>query len=304
MPKEKPSIPKITTKTELSNLLNIEETTLNTILEQIPHLYKEIKIKKSDGNYRTIYAPNDSLKTIQRTILDNILISIPLLNCAYGFGKSKSIIDNAYLHSKSPYLLNVDIKNFFPSVHFSRIHKLFTELGLNPLITKILTGLTTLNHCLPQGAPTSPYLASLALKNLDQRIMSLCSRNRLIYSRYFDDITISGGGRAHSVINTIEEIIKNNGYEMHKGPNKLRLSGPSEEKLVTGILIKDGKLSTPISDDVLKYIFSLQSKGMAGLADENPLKERLSLSGKINYIKQVDHTLGLKLNEEFNKIIW
>ncbi len=290
--------------TELSSLLSIQKKHLGHVIRKAPQLYREIPIEKRDGSQRIINAPNDKLKAVQRAILDNILIWEPITEFAYGFGKGKSIVDNARLHASSGFVLNADIKGFFPSVHFKRIYRLLITLGATEFGANILTGLTTLNHCLPQGAPTSPYLATLALRNLDARVAQLCQANRLKYSRYFDDVTISGGERSHEIFDTLAKIVASEGYELHTDPAKLRRYGPGDEKLITGIVIKSGELCVPNIAEISEYIRLLQSKDMAALRSDNPLKEKMSLLGKIAFVLQVNPELGLQLRKEFEKIVW
>ena len=285
-------------------MLGVSESALGVVLRDAPMMYRKIEIKKKDGTPRVLYAPAENLKTIQRAVLDKILVTTPLPESSYGFGPGKGIVENASLHAGSPYLLNADIKDFFPSVHFTRVQKIFSEFGSTKNIAAALTRLTTVNHSLPQGSPASPYLASLALRNLDRRITGLCAPNRLVYSRYFDDITISGTERAHEVLETVANILREEGYEMHRGPGKLRLSGPLDDKLVTGILIKEGELEPPNFEEIFDYIQLLQRDGFSALKDDNPLKERASLKGKINFIQQVRPEKGLLLTKEFDKILW
>lgn len=289
---------------ELGSHLDIRVKRLAVAVSNAPRLYREIRLDKKGGEHRIINAPEDDLKIVQRSILDTILIRKSVPRCAYGFGKGKSIVDNARLHSGNQYLLNVDIKDFFPSVHFTRVHKLFIALGATGSIAKILTGLTTLNYCLPQGAPTSPYLATLALSNLDRRLSKLCKVNRLTYSRYFDDITISGNERAHQMLATVSTIVAEEGYVIHTGAAKLKFYGPDDEKLVTGILIKDRELCVPNIAEISEYIQALQKNGFAALKDDNPLKEKMSLAGKIAFVSQVNAALGSQLRKEFDTIVW
>lgn len=295
---------KITDTAKLAELFGITTSNIHTTLRQYPSLYRKIEIPKRGSGNRVIKIPTDTLKCIQRAILDKILTDVPMSPYAYGFGKGKSIVDNARLHSKSQYLFNSDIQDFFPSVHFRRIEKIFRSLGANDEVTAALTKLTTLDYCLPQGAPTSPYLASLALKNLDQRLAGLCSSNRLIYSRYFDDITISGSDRAHSIVEKVAKIIETEGYHIHHKPDKLRLPGPADEKLVTGILIKNGDLCPLNEKEILDYIRELQLHGIKALKSDSILKEQLSLKGKINFVGQVNRTVADHLTTELDKIIW
>jgi RNA-directed DNA polymerase len=289
---------------ELCKLLDVSEDSFTYAVKQAPRLYRQIFLSKTGGGSREINAPTDKLKIIQRAILDKILILEPLSNCVYGFGKGRSIIENAKLHAENDFLLSLDIKNFFPSVHHTRVNRVFTELGAAPFCAGRLTALSTYKYCLPQGAPSSPYIATLALKNLDKRIVKLCAENSLVYSRYFDDIVISGGRRAHGVLTTVGQIVESEGYKVHTGPDKLRFAGRGEEKIVTGIVIKDGQLCTPKADELSFYIEELERTGVLALRSDNPAKERVSLRGKIAFVATVDQKLGASLAKRFESIIW
>lgn len=289
---------------ELCSLLAVEEGSFTYAVKHAPILYREIHLKKVSGGYRVINAPTDELKAIQRAILDKILASVRLPVFVYGFAKEKTIIENARLHSKSEFVLNADIKDFFPSVHFTRVQKVFTALGAGAFSARRLTGLTTLNYCLPQGAPTSPYLAALALRDMDARIRSLCVANHLLYSRYFDDIVISGSEQAHAILGTLTSIVESEGYRLHVDPAKLRLYGPKEERRITGIFVREGTLYAPKEQEIADYISELKAQGISALRSDNPAKERMSIRGKIAFISQVDPAAGTRLGKEFESINW
>ena len=267
-------------------------------------MYNNIPLKKKDGTPREIRAPQEELKQIQRSILDVILVKKSLPSCAYGFAPGKGIIENAQRHVQSRYMLNIDIKDFFPSVHHTRVNRLFQKLGATPNLARILTILTTHDHSLPQGAPSSPYIAALALEDLDRRITLLCKENRLTYTRYFDDIAISGDVRAHEILATVVSVISASGYSAHTRADKLRLYGPNEKRLITGIEIENGKLQVPNISDVIVYIKDLQLNGLKALRDDDPFREQLSLKGKIAFITQVDPDAGNVIKKEYDAIVW
>ena len=251
---------------------------------------------------RDIFAPNKRLKQIQKSILVNFLEKIELPKCVFGGLKGKSIIENAKQHISGRYLLNIDIKSFFPSVHWKIITKLFLDLGCSDETTKILTRLTTLNWSLPQGAPTIPYLANLVLTNLDYRFYNLCKSNRLIYTRYFDDISISGDKRIELLRDRFLRIIQEEGYRTK--PSKIVLYSPSEIKKITGILIRDKQLDIEDKGKLLNYITALSRNGLIRLGDVNLEKEKQSLIGKINFVKSIDFEFGEKLKRIFFQIKW
>jgi hypothetical protein len=83
--------------------------------------YKEFKIKKKSGGTRTIYAPNNGLKAIQKTVALILQCVFEPHNAATGFVSGKSIVDNAKEHIGKNYVYNIDLKDFFPSIDQARV---------------------------------------------------------------------------------------------------------------------------------------------------------------------------------------
>ncbi len=166
---------------------------LITAMAKFPkRYYRAFMIHKKSGWDRMICAPRVFLKTIQRYILRSILETQPLPQYINGFVGGRSIVTNARMHLAAPYLLNVDITDFFDSIQEETVRQLFQDLGLGEHVAKTLAGLCSFQGSLPQGAPTSPYLANLAFAPTDHLILALCAKHGLTYSRYADDLTFSG----------------------------------------------------------------------------------------------------------------
>ena len=285
----------------LASILGIDRVIFNKILRTTPRLYTQITLLKKDGSPRPINAPKKNLKSIQRSILDKIFSDIELQPCVYGLSKNHSIIENAKYHSKSDYLLNLDIKSFFPNVHFEKVKQIYRDIGIDEISSEMCM-LTTLNFELPQGAPSSPFIASLALTNLDYRLANLAESNHLLYTRYFDDICFSGSKRIKEIEKSIIKIINQEGYQVKKEKRQLFEKGFAKE--INGILITDGKLSLKNTGDLFEYLEELNYGGLTRLKSDNPEKERLSLKGKISFLNQVDKILGKKAEIAFNAIRW
>ena len=93
--------------------------------------YRQFGIAKKTGGIRKISAPMPRLKRVQLWILSNFLEKVELHRAAHGFRRGRSIVTNAQPHVKSDVVINVDIKDFFPSITFPRIRGVFKSLGFS-----------------------------------------------------------------------------------------------------------------------------------------------------------------------------
>lgn len=147
--------------------------------------YEIWRIPKGNGAFCKIASPSDTLKDVQRRILDRLLYRIPCSNAAHGFMPGRSIVTGAKVHlGFASEVFNVDLKDAFPSVKAQRVKQLFVRHVKVPFLhlgrytgydeandlMNLLTRLVTWNGQLPQGAPTSGCLLNIACVTLDKRI--------------------------------------------------------------------------------------------------------------------------------------
>lgn len=200
--------------------------------------YRAFMMQKKSGGERMILAPRVFLKTIQRYILGSILETRPLPSYINGFVNGRGIVTNGQMHRAAPYLLNVDITDFFDSIHEETIRQLFRDFGFGEHVAKTLAGLCTFQNSLPQGAPTSPYLANLAFGPTDQDILQLCVEHGLTYSRYADDLTFSGPQKIpRKFLARLEFLLKWYGFKINSA--KTRFAGPGQARYVTGLVVNE-----------------------------------------------------------------
>ena len=152
--------------------------------------------KKPDGTIRQTYRILSPLKEVQQNININIFHNVDFPFYLLGGIKDRryprDYVRSAALHAQSKIFLKEDIKNFFPSIGAFLVFDIWRSFFLFPIeICKLLTNLTTYKGFVPQGAPTSPYLANLVFWNKEPELEQNLSQGGFIYSRYFDDITIS-----------------------------------------------------------------------------------------------------------------
>ena len=132
---------------------------------------------------------------------------------AYGYVKHKSTKDNAKIHCGAPLLLRADIENFFPSISYKRLVSKFQELGMKEAPAIALAKFVTIDDRLPLGLNSSPMLANLICFDLDNQFEKLASDYGCKYTRYADDISISGLSRLPER-REIEKILNKEGFNL------------------------------------------------------------------------------------------
>lgn len=269
--------------------------------------YKNISIpKRRVGKYRIISVPQMALKNMQVWILENILYEEPCHKNATGFIPGKSIVNNALPHVKKEYILKMDIKDFFPSIDYYRVRSIFFNINHDIKLANALANMCTYEGHLPQGAPTSPYLSNLICIDLDKRIAQLCIKYNLSYTRYADDITISGNNNIFWIKNIVEKILKENGFVVNN--EKTIILKPGDMKQVTGLVVNES-LSIPKQTlrELRQKIYYINKFGLKAHLERIGYKESEqkyidSLYGVASFIKMVDISKGMSIFNELNSI--
>ena len=216
------------------------------------HRYRQFKIKKKSGGFRQITAPRKQTFMMMLSAVNEILKSkYTPSNYAMGFTEGRSVVTNASIHKGQNYVFNIDLKDFFPSIHQARVWK---RLQVKPFcfkqpIANLIAGLCAMKevreeqtvYVLPQGAPTSPIITNMICDRLDFLLGAVAKRFGLNYSRYADDITFSS---MHNVYQEgsafrkeLARIIKDQGFTINEAKTRLQKKGARQE--VTGIIVSD-----------------------------------------------------------------
>ncbi|WP_050977525.1 reverse transcriptase domain-containing protein [Nitritalea halalkaliphila] len=153
-------VPVIWNLQHLSELLGVKISTLGHMISKPHAFYRHFEIPKRQGGSRQISAPQPVLLEAQRWIKLHILQELPLHPAAKGFRRQQSICSNAAPHLGRPYLLKMDLKNFFPSISMHRVISVFRHLGYSEKVAYALAALCCSRQALPQGAASSPDLSN------------------------------------------------------------------------------------------------------------------------------------------------
>lgn len=207
---------------------------LYSLSNNIENNYNVFKIKKRNGQYRTIYEPNDLLKTIQRNILSNILNNFSISKYAKAYKKGICLKDNAIVHLNKDIILKLDIIDFFDNIEFDSIYyNCFSKNYFPKSIGILLTQLCTYNNHLIQGAPTSAYISNLVMKEFDKELGSWCVEKNISYTRYSDDLTFSGNFNPSIIIIKVRKMLYK--YRLELNNKKTKVIKKNNRQSVTGI---------------------------------------------------------------------
>jgi len=214
--------------------------------------YTSFTIPKKNGTSRTIEAPSKNIKILQQKLNQVLMTVYQPKRCVHGFVVHGSVKTNALQHVGRKYLLNIDLKDFFPSINFGRVRGLFMGKphNLPQKVATFLAHLCCYKGTLPQGVPTSPIISNMICAQLDSQLQHLAAVNRCSYTRYADDMSFSTSRRrfppAIAVMNDLDQveagselkqIIRSNGFSLH--PEKIWLRRQDRRQEVTGVIVNE-----------------------------------------------------------------
>jgi retron-type reverse transcriptase len=219
--------------------------------------YRQFKIKKKSGGTRQITAPRTQSFMMMLSAVNQLFRSMYTPSeYAMGFTDGRSVVTNASVHLGMDYILNIDLKDFFPSIHQARVWKRLQvpPFNFSQSIASLLAGLCCMRetqedecgnkknvYVLPQGAPTSPIITNMICDRLDFYLSRLAKRFNMKYTRYADDITFSSMhyvyGRSGKFMLELERVVKKQGFTINEVKTRLQKRGDRQE--VTGIIVSD-----------------------------------------------------------------
>lgn len=285
----------------LSDVLGISEE--DAICDCRTH-YNNFELKtRGSKKTRKIDSPCPHLKLAQRALLDRIISQVEPHETAMAFVRNKSIAMNARRHQGASHLFKTDICSFFSSIKAAEVSAVLEKrfLHLSRDVIEEIVALVTLDSRLPQGAPTSPHIANLALYEFDERCHWFSDRLGAVYTRYADDISISSADAEvlHNIEFVVREGIRTLGMEVREA--KTRHYGPNQRKTVTGLDIGTARLRPPRA-------FRKKATALVRMAVKYPEKMapyRSRITGHLAFWYDVDPAdrelaellVGLGLNE-------
>lgn len=349
------SLPPIFTLNHLAYISGVEYGVLRAIVSrEWENPYRVFRIRKRSlrqdrRRFRIICAPSPTLLAVQRWLAQNVLNNatqnVHASSTAYAPGST--LIDAAMPHCRSRWLVKIDVRRFFESITEISVYRAYRSLGYQPLVAFELGRLCTrlgsvtpqrlhkhwLRHHgsrhfviepyvhhrmghLPQGAPTSPMLANLAMSVADRELLDWAKRHQMIYTRYADDLTFSTRDRgfnrkaASQVVRGVYRIIGR--YGLSPNAAKTQVVPPRARKVVLGLLV-DGstpRLTREFKAKLRMHLYYLEhpsvgpveharKRGFAAVAGL-----RNHMQGLASYATQIEPAYGSDISARIAAVRW
>lgn len=276
----------------LAQLVGLDYFEVSKMIIRPESYYRQFTIPKKSGGNRTISAPYPSLMLMQRWIYENILLpNFKFGDYVTGFVLKRSIKDNASPHCGHTMVLQMDIKDFFPSITINRVINVFNILGYPYRISYYLAALCCKDGVLPQGAPTSPILSNIIAGKMDRRLQGLCDKSCITYTRYADDLTFSGDKIYASFIKLVSRIINEEGFTVNV--DKTKLLHKNARKIITGVSISSGRTTIPKTQKrrLRQESYYISKYGLKNHMKHNNIRDfkyELRMRGYFAFWKSVD----------------
>lgn len=306
----------ISNPNSLASILGIALDELTAIAEDTSRFYrlKEIDKKNPAAGKRLIHIPSAEMKKLLRRINSRVFKSIHFPDYLFGSisdeENPRDYIKCAAIHCRASVLIKIDIKDFFPSITQKHVNDIFTKFfNFSVPVSDILSKLVTVNGVIPQGAPTSSFIANLCFFNFEPSLVAHLTQNKFRYSRLIDDITISRLDNKDPwkyVQERVQREIESNGFVINKDKSEAISNRSSQKFKVHGLCIgeEEPKFSRSHAKEIKDAVHRVVRRGIGNI---NNRKERefhqlyYSVQGKTTKLKRVKNPIYPALKKALNR---
>jgi hypothetical protein len=296
----------------LAATLGISVDVLRDYSATVADKYSTFEIPKRDGKLRPICSPTHNLKIIQKRINRFIFGNVEYPDYLFGGIAGQDYVKNASRHTGAKALITLDVRDFYPCIKAKAVENIFLHFcKFPPPVVKLLTELTTLNGCVPQGACTSSHLANLVFHDLEHRVVSDFKDKKIIYSRLLDDICISSSKilkkeQVTDAISKVAALLKARGFKIRGNKTHVTsISNPEELMEITGLWLNRGRPRAKPQDreDIRSEMHRCEVNFAVSRIAPAYHQEHDSLSGRVAKLTYLEHHEAASFRSRLRKIL-
>ncbi|MHB1279697.1 MAG: reverse transcriptase domain-containing protein [Acidithiobacillus sp.] len=277
-------------------------------LEQGKHvdgfLYRDRKVYKTSVKYKRF------LRFLEKVVLRHLATNA---NVVHSYIKGKSALTAVTAHSENSAFFLTDIKSFFQNITEIDVRNILDrDKNLVPILDfeyyiPYLAKIMTWDDSIPAGFPTSPQISNGFLLDFDNALHDFCKANELTYTRYSDDIIISGKHKEQLIFikDIVQDLLHNYASKnLIINIEKTRITHTGNKVKILGLIITqkgrvtiDSKYKRTIES--LLYFYANDRNRYDDLLQNKFDGKEQSLFGLLHYVKATDPAYLVKLQRKY-----
>jgi hypothetical protein len=273
---------------QLADALRVQPVQLYRTLNTADRYFRRhwVASPVNAGKPRLVVSALSPLYNLQLALLRNVLKpNFRPSPRSFGGVRGGSIRKNALEHAGQQFVYTTDVSDFFRSIRAGRVRAWFREVGCSEQVAAMCARLCTFDDRLEQGLMTSPFLADQLMIPVDDQIGRACRKRGLVYTRYVDDISVSGPfdfGRSR-IPHLIRRILKFNGFRANE--EKEQCGALEDGTPITKLRLRNGHLDVrkEYADELLRMLNDHISLSMGGKFT-GPYLTHDRLWGKVSFV--------------------
>ena len=277
----------------LTEELGLSGKMLYAVSNHIHKHYRAAEIPKGNGETRKLYVPDEMLMAIQRRINQQLLSQEVISTYATAYRTGGSTKVNAQPHIGKSVLLKVDIRKFFDNLIYPIVKEKAFPADKYSEANRILLALLCVHKdALPQGAPTSPAISNIIMREFDDAVGAWCKQRDISYTRYCDDMTFSGDFDPRPVIQLVKEQLYKLGLFLNDKKTVVVRKG--QRHAVTGIVVNESlHIPSSYKKRIRQEMYHCTKYGLDShlerIAFQGTSQEfAAGMLGRINYVLSVE----------------
>lgn len=267
---------------------------------------------RADGRpiFRTSPRLKGYLRFVDRVILRNLARDEDVV---HSFIKGKSTLTAVKKHSSNKYYFLTDIDDFYSNIERADVERILgRDKDLIPIsdfsdYIDHISGMVTYNGSIPAGFATSPQLSNAFLFNFDKAVKEFCEVRSISYTRYVDDIIISGKelDEVNGLKNEIQSLLHT--YASKKiflNKSKTKITHLGNKVKILGLVIQpNGKITIDAKHknkiELLLYFYINNKEKYNDYLAENFRGDERSVFGLLHYAKSIDPLYLEKMQRKY-----
>jgi RNA-directed DNA polymerase len=266
--------------------------------------YKDRKVYKTSKKYKSY------LRFLDKVVLRHLAKNSEVV---HSYIKQRSVLTAVTAHAGHSAFFLTDIKSFFPNITTADVERVLSRdsevIPVSDFDSYIpyCAQLMTWNDSIPVGFPTSPQLSNGFLFEFDNALLAFTESRGLTYTRYSDDIIISGDDKEAllSLRDSVQELLHAHAsHRLFINTDKTRLTHIGNKVKILGLIITpDGRVTIDSKykktlESILHFYTTDKSRYVDLLNNRFDGKEH-SLFGLLHYVKATDSAYLEKLQRKY-----